>query len=73
MSELAEALNLSNPVDALTYLRGPLQFLNEALSRLAVGPNQEDLSPQALEGLAIICNLLALVCAEALNCRAPGP
>ena len=66
MSKLAESLNLENPADALTYLRAPLEFLHEALSRLAAGANQEDLSPQALEGLAIICHLLALICTEAL-------
>jgi hypothetical protein len=69
MSEIAEALNLENPKDALTYLRAPLEFLHEALSRLAAGAGQEDLSPQALEGLAVIMNLLALICTEALNCR----
>ena len=68
MNSFARALSLDNPADAMHTLRPPLQFLNEALSGLSAhGHQQFSFSPAALEGLAVICDLLALVCAESLE------
>ena len=65
MSELARTFSLGNPGDALNTLRPPLVFLNEAMSHAAALGEKTDLSPQALEGLAVICHLLAIICTEA--------
>lgn len=64
MTGLADFIRREEPADLMGQAAAILDFLNESLSRQA-GASQDPLSDEALDGLALICLHLSLLCREA--------
>lgn len=64
MTGLAEFVRQEAPADLAGQVGAMLSFLSESLSRKAGSP-QDPLSDDALDGLALICRHLSLLCREA--------